>query len=101
MTLFLLCVFTVHTDDVKVFVLEGESVTLNTAFTDGNIDDVKWKFNDADLTHSRFRNIEVNQQTGDLRITNIRPKQSGEYEVKINGGGLILHKRYRINVRGE
>ncbi|KAI7790770.1 hypothetical protein IRJ41_000686 [Triplophysa rosa] len=81
---------------VSVSVKEGDSVTLQTGVTDGK--DVKWKFNGANLTDSRFTNSEVNEQTGDLNISNIGLDQSGEYQVNINGR---LHRIFRISISGE
>ncbi|XP_057182897.1 uncharacterized protein LOC130549640 isoform X2 [Triplophysa rosa] len=82
----------------SVLVMDGENVILHTH---QKTDDVKWMFNGADLTghiNSSFTNSEVNPQTGDLNISNIRRNQSGKYEVRINGSSFTLHRTYGINV---
>ncbi|KAI7790573.1 hypothetical protein IRJ41_001064, partial [Triplophysa rosa] len=86
-------------DEMKsVVVMEGDPVTLHI---DIQSDDVKWTFNGADLTDSRVTNSEVNHQTGDLIISNIRRDQTGEYRVEINNRGSITHKLFYINVMDE
>ncbi|XP_057182899.1 uncharacterized protein LOC130549640 isoform X3 [Triplophysa rosa] len=85
----------------SVLVMDGENVILHTH---QKTDDVKWMFNGADLTghiNSSFTNSEVNPQTGDLNISNIRRNQSGKYEVRINGSSFTLHRTYGINVSVE
>ncbi|XP_057185039.1 junctional adhesion molecule C-like [Triplophysa rosa] len=85
----------------KVSVMEGDSFILHTDLTDGKTDDVKWKFNGADLTDSRFINSDVNLLTGNLNIKNTTRDQSGLYKVETSGTGFILHKTFRVDVSVE
>ncbi|XP_073721500.1 uncharacterized protein [Misgurnus anguillicaudatus] len=43
-------------------------------------------------------NMDVNHQTGELKITNIKPDQSGEYEVKVNTKDILLTLPKRFSV---
>lgn len=86
--------------EVKISVMEGDDVSLHPEVTDiQRHDDINWKFNDHLIDH-RFKNSELNQQTGDLNIKNIRHDQSGKYEVNITGSKLIF-RTFRVYVRGE
>ncbi len=46
----------------------------------------------------RWSNINLNGQTGDLTIQNIRRDQSGDYKVEINTSSMILHMKFNIAV---
>ncbi|XP_073717708.1 uncharacterized protein [Misgurnus anguillicaudatus] len=91
-------------DEVKsVSVMEGDSVTLHTDITELQRDDVlHWWFdkdnliaqinNESNLIlilevpDGRFRDrLQVNNQTGDLTITNITTQHTGDYKLEING----------------
>ncbi|XP_073669677.1 uncharacterized protein [Paramisgurnus dabryanus] len=123
--MFLLCVYLclcfcgltgVFGDEMKsVSVMEGESVTLHTDITDIQRDDqILWKFGlqksliaringanrdisiNADVLNGRFRDrLQVNNQTGDLIITNITTQHTGLYQVIINS---VKEISYRFNV---
>ncbi|XP_057181060.1 uncharacterized protein LOC130548359 isoform X2 [Triplophysa rosa] len=101
-------------DEVKT-VMEGHSVTLHTHLTDMNgviriiwrvgekgsqsflvtIADSKPSYDDNDV---RFRDrLQVNNQTGDLTIKNMRVKHSGLYEAEINKGAEQL-KNFSVTV---
>ncbi|KAA0711807.1 hypothetical protein E1301_Tti019122 [Triplophysa tibetana] len=81
-----------------VSLMEGDFFTLQAGVKIQTDDVIQWKFNGDVLNLSRVANCDVNHQTGDLNIANIRRDQSGEYEVNVNGGSLMLHKTFRINV---
>ncbi|XP_065099403.1 uncharacterized protein [Paramisgurnus dabryanus] len=92
-------------DEVKsVSVMEGDSVTLHTDITEIQRDDLlNWIFNKDDyiaqinnkvnlisiyddVLDGRFRDrLQVNNQTGDLTITNITTQHTGDYHLEING----------------
>ncbi|XP_073718308.1 obscurin-like [Misgurnus anguillicaudatus] len=109
------------TDEVKsVSVVEEDSVTLHTHLTKIQKNDViLWRFglqksliakiNRAtseisiydDVLDGRFRDrLQVNNQTGDLTITNITTKHSGLYEMIINSTKEISYK-FNVTVYGE
>ncbi|XP_073721551.1 uncharacterized protein [Misgurnus anguillicaudatus] len=91
---------TVNDQEITVSAMKGDNLSLPT---DVKIkpDKVKWKINDTDLTDKGFDNIDVNLQTGQLYIRNIRPEQSGKYDVQINSRDLILHRIFRVNVNAN
>nr|XP_055073006.1 uncharacterized protein LOC129452968 [Misgurnus anguillicaudatus] len=103
-------------DEVKsVSVMEGDSVTLYTDITEIQRDDqILWRFGlqkaliaringvardisiNADVLDGRFRDkLQVNNQTGDLTITNITTQHTGLYQIIINSAKEIS---YRFNV---
>ncbi|KAL0161503.1 hypothetical protein M9458_045228, partial [Cirrhinus mrigala] len=81
--------------------MEGDSVTLNSGLTAIQSDDViEWRFNGnriAKISSTESNEISVwispdgaflnslhlNNQTGDLKITNIKTTNSGQYTLKI------------------
>ncbi|XP_073717895.1 SLAM family member 5-like [Misgurnus anguillicaudatus] len=94
--------------------MEGDSVTLHTDITELQRDDlILWKFglqksliaringvakniSVYDVLDGRFRDrLQVNNQTGDLTITNITTNHSGVYEMIISGKQKIS---YSVNV---
>ncbi|XP_057181071.1 uncharacterized protein LOC130548364 [Triplophysa rosa] len=102
-------------DEVKMSVMEGHSVTLHTDLTDmkrviriiwrvgeegsnsflASIADNKPSYDDTE----RFRDrLQVNNQTGDLTINNMRVKHTGRYQAEIinNSTGTT----YKINSTG-
>nr|XP_055073023.1 CD48 antigen-like [Misgurnus anguillicaudatus] len=105
-----LCVFG---DEVKsVSVMEGNSVTLHIDIKLQTGDLIEWKFGAQEtliarinvvfkdisihVLDERFRDrLEVNDQTGDLTITNITTQHSGLYKIIINSAREIS---YRFNV---
>ncbi|XP_065099498.1 SLAM family member 9-like [Paramisgurnus dabryanus] len=98
-------------DEVKS-VMEGDSVTLHTNITEIKRDDVmEWRFGRqtstiakiinginqvsvyADVLDGRFRDrLQVNNQTGDLTITNITTQHTGDYNVTITSATEISHR---------
>ncbi|KAG1928755.1 hypothetical protein F2P79_023412 [Pimephales promelas] len=104
-------VFFVDADGVKsVSVTEGDTVTLHTGITG---DQILWKFGDQETSDgfvqvnglnspvdARWENIDVNDQTRDLTIKNIRINQSGVYKVEINTSSMILHRNFYMTVDG-
>ncbi|XP_042605430.1 uncharacterized protein LOC109107503 [Cyprinus carpio] len=98
---------TVSDDVQSVSVLEGDSVTLHTDLTKIQTDDqIVWKFGDQgklfprlnDPVNKKWTNTDLNLQTGDLTIRNIRRYQHGDYKVEINTRTMILHRKYRITI---
>ncbi|XP_067252741.1 uncharacterized protein [Chanodichthys erythropterus] len=102
-----------------VFVMEGDSITLNTGVKKTQQDRIRWYFNDTriaqingDLSKActdvkcnegteRFRDrLKLDNQTGSLTITNIRTTDSGEYQLKIFSSNSISEKIFRVSVTG-
>ncbi len=68
----------------NVSVMEGDSVTLKSGFTNVQTgDDIVWRFNGKRIDKFVDR-LQRDSQTGDLKISNIRTKDSGLYKVKIS-----------------
>nr|XP_055072945.1 uncharacterized protein LOC129452891 isoform X1 [Misgurnus anguillicaudatus] len=105
--------------DVTVSVTEGESVTLQTDVQIQKDDLILWRFGpdgvliakgdmvdnkisyiDAD---GRFRDrLMLDDQTGNLTITNITNKDIGEYQLKISSNGReIFYKTYSVSLRSQ
>jgi len=85
----------VFADVERVSATEGDSVTLQTGVTEIQRDDViEWRLNvkriaeisDGSIsTDVAFRDgMQLDRQTGDLTITNIRTTDSGEYKLQIS-----------------
>nr|XP_055073014.1 uncharacterized protein LOC129452976 [Misgurnus anguillicaudatus] len=106
--------------DESVSVYEGDSVTLHTDLIDSQTDDLMdWRFGDQqdliarinreanslriydDVLDGRFRDrLQVNNQTGDLTITNITTQHTGLYQLDISRE-MITRKTFNINVSGD
>ncbi len=87
-------------EEKSVFVMEGDSVTLNSDLTEIMDDDlIQWRFEKYliaeinvtadsmsvydDVPDGRFRDrLKLNKQTGSLTITNIRMKHGGFYKLE-------------------
>nr|XP_055072676.1 uncharacterized protein LOC129452695 isoform X2 [Misgurnus anguillicaudatus] len=115
-TSLVLCLWTlvgVFGDEVKsVSVMEGHSVTLNTNITEiKRGDEIEWWFGNISITRieksdinliyedihetQRFRDrVKLNNQTGDLTITNIRTEHTGLYQLNILIGNNPPVKRF-------
>ncbi|XP_057182168.1 uncharacterized protein LOC130549047 [Triplophysa rosa] len=97
--------------EVKVSVMEGHSVTLHTDLTELQTahDEIDWRFgvdgpriarminsNPRCDYHETFRDrLEINTQTGDLTIKNIRSDDRGVYQLII---GIGNKKRFKVTV---
>lgn len=98
-------------------VTEGNSVTLKTGATEIQRDDeVFWKFGPQDMIiaqiHKKGGNIsytedeqfkdklQLDQQTGDLTISDIRIRISGDYHLQITSSKETKTKRFKVIVRG-
>jgi len=93
-----------------VSAIEGESVTLLSNFTKIQKDDeIEWRLNEKHIavisggsitTNGAFRDgLQLDKQTGDLKITNIRTTDSGEYKLNIkNTRGSSVQT---FSVKGE
>ncbi|XP_073717880.1 uncharacterized protein [Misgurnus anguillicaudatus] len=111
-----LCSSGVFGDEVKsVSVMEGDSLIIHADITEiQKDDDILWRFGDKqdliakinkeaksvtiydNVLDGRFRNrLQVNNQTGDLTITNITTQHTGLYNITINSAREII---YRFNV---
>ncbi len=102
----------------SVSVLEGDSVALNTGFTEMMDDDlILWRFGDEntviaqinvmddsmtvydDVLDERFRDrLKLDHQTGSLIITNTRTKHAGLYEVELKDKE---NKKFSLIIYGE
>ncbi|MGL5118969.1 MAG: hypothetical protein ACRC7H_07115 [Plesiomonas shigelloides] len=97
-------------------VAEGESPSLYTNVTDIQRGDViEWMFGEEetlvaeinspskpDDDNGRFRNtLQLNKQTGDLIINNIKMKHSGNYKLKVIKGGKTSFNTFKVLVIGE
>ncbi|XP_048054291.1 uncharacterized protein LOC125273070 [Megalobrama amblycephala] len=100
---------TVHDHVDSVPVMQGDSVTLHTGVTDIQRDDpILWKFGDQIIltdrlnaaVDERWRNIDLNDQTREITIRNIRIDQSGDYKMEFNSIRMILHKKFSVTVGG-
>ncbi|XP_065099209.2 uncharacterized protein [Paramisgurnus dabryanus] len=120
--LFMCCLTDVfgYIDEVKsVSVMEGDSVTLQNNVTDIQRDDlIEWRFGpdetlitqinresrdisiNDDVLDGRFKDrLQVDNQTGDLNITNITTHLSGLYLISIiTSSGYIRETSSRFNV---
>ncbi|XP_016116392.1 uncharacterized protein [Sinocyclocheilus grahami] len=106
--LFRLCTIGVFIDGKEssngelVSVTEGDSVTLKSGVTDIQKDDeIEWRFNGTRIAKISSDSSEIwvkpdgsfkdrlllDNQTGDLKISNIRTTDSGQYKVKISSPG--------------
>ncbi len=101
----------------SVSVLEGDSVALNSGFTEMMDDDViRWKFGSEntliaeidvmyssmtvydDVLDERFRDrLKLDDQTGSLTITNITTGHAGLYKLQTNS----VSKNFSLTVHGE
>lgn len=96
---------------------EGNSVTLKTGATEiQREDEVLWTFGPQDTAiaqiHRKAGNIsyadderfsdklQLDQQTGDLTISDIRIRISGDYQMQITGSRATKIKRFKLIVRG-
>ncbi|XP_073721590.1 uncharacterized protein [Misgurnus anguillicaudatus] len=109
------CLMGVFGDEVKsVSVMEGDSLTLHTDIKLQRDDVIMWRFGPQeariarinkeknyisiydDVLDGRFRDrLQVNNQTGDLTITNITTQHTGDYKINIKGN---RETSYRFNV---
>nr|XP_055073712.1 uncharacterized protein LOC129453466 isoform X2 [Misgurnus anguillicaudatus] len=97
-------------------VYEGESVNLKTKVKNIQRDDViEWRFNETLIAKNNpannifstyngvndlFRDkLELNRQTGDLNIKDIREEHCGVYKLKITRGGKTSYRRFKVSVK--
>ncbi len=98
-------------------VKEGNSVPLKTGSVEIQRDDeVVWMFGPQELAIAKipkngnnisytndehFRDkLQLDHQTGDLTISDIRIPISGDYQMKITGSKTTKTKRFKVIVRG-
>ncbi|ROL42724.1 Thioredoxin-like protein 4B [Anabarilius grahami] len=81
----------VHDGVKSVSVMEGDTITLHTGVA---------QILTACLnsTGARWSNINLNNETGEITIKNIRGDQSGDLEVEINTTIVTLHRKLSINI---
>ncbi|XP_016326150.1 SLAM family member 5-like isoform X2 [Sinocyclocheilus anshuiensis] len=108
-------VFDVKTDEVKLSVMEGDSVTLNTDVTEVQKNDlILWLFqiNNSDTRIAEIHKqvfdmyesnktfgdrLHMDSRTGALTIRNIRTEHSGLYKLTIIKGG-VTYKSFSVAV---
>ncbi|XP_055072657.2 SLAM family member 5 [Misgurnus anguillicaudatus] len=107
----------VNTDEMKsVSVTEGESVVLNTDLTEILKDDlILWTYGAKSIHLAKINRLQkeifkdggverfeerlkLNDQTGDLAITNISTDLSGLYRTEIITGNKVLKKNFTLTV---
>ncbi|XP_048054301.1 uncharacterized protein LOC125273076 [Megalobrama amblycephala] len=82
----------VETDGLKsVSVMEGDTITLRTGVTQI----LTARLNGTSASRS---NINLNKETGEITIRNIRGDQSGDLEVEINSSNVTVHRKFSINI---
>ncbi|KAK7126495.1 hypothetical protein R3I94_017848 [Phoxinus phoxinus] len=108
--------FGADTDEVSVFVMEGDSVSL-TGLKKTQQDRIKWYYNDIRIAQmngdpsktcidvqcnvgtERFRDrLKLDHLTGSLTITNIRDTDAGEYKLLITRGNSDSEKIFSVSV---
>ncbi|XP_048038351.1 uncharacterized protein LOC125263378 isoform X2 [Megalobrama amblycephala] len=111
-----MCLHVHGVSDVKVSVMEEDSVTLNTGVQTNQQYSIIWYFNNtliAQITgdqskictdiqcKERFRDrLKLDDQTGSLTLMNIRNTDSGEYTLKINSSSSTSEKTFSVSVHG-
>ncbi|XP_056615844.1 uncharacterized protein LOC130430721 [Triplophysa dalaica] len=117
LSIVLLLICGVFGDEVEMSVMEGDSVTLHTNLTDmKRVSKIRWtvgeedsksllvriyadKTINLDYTDVRFRDrLQVNHQTGDLTIKNMKIKHTGLYEAEVIPSIATIYKRFRVTV---
>lgn len=105
------------TADVTLLAMEGKTVTLKSGVTEIQRNDVTvWTFGDTrialmnvepgkisvfDGDDGMFRDkLHLNDQTGDLTITNLRTNHTGFYQLQILRSGIFFRK-FMVHVSGE
>lgn len=97
--------------------LKGEDVTLNTDAELQTDDQILWMFGNSPIAKikrgdnfiydgpdGRFKDrLKLNQKSGSLIITDIRPNTSGLYVVEITKrkSSYTTHKTFRVTIIGE
>ncbi|XP_026054409.1 uncharacterized protein LOC113040283 isoform X1 [Carassius auratus] len=108
--LFLFPVFGIGVFGESVSVKEGDSVTLHTDATEIKTDDeVEWRFNSTRIARvtgnkaiydndMKFKDrLQLDIQTGDLKISNFRITDSGLYKFEINSPRVSSEKTFRVS----
>ncbi|XP_056109179.1 uncharacterized protein LOC130087002 [Rhinichthys klamathensis goyatoka] len=96
-------------EKVSVPVIEGQSVTLHTGVTEiQKYDLIEWRLNrnriarisgDNSSPEGAFRDgLQLDKQTGDLKITNIKTTDSGEYKLKITSTRGFPVQTFNVSV---
>ncbi|XP_073718044.1 uncharacterized protein [Misgurnus anguillicaudatus] len=111
--------FIINVSGDKVTVIVGDSViTVKNVIKKPGDEKIMWRIrhnnslvaemNETVLTYNvnneRFRDrLQVNDQTGDLTITNIRPDDSGSYKVDITVGSHThtIHRSFNVSVKDQ
>ncbi|XP_026118047.1 uncharacterized protein LOC113097028 [Carassius auratus] len=82
---------------------EGDYFSLSTDVKGQKGNLILWKFNGQviptdHLNGTKWSNIKVSEDTGNLSFENIQINQTGIYEVEINTSNLFLHRKFNITV---
>ncbi|XP_058615510.1 uncharacterized protein LOC131529699 isoform X2 [Onychostoma macrolepis] len=112
-------VYSVGTDGLSAFVMDGDSVALHTDVETKQQEDIKWYFNDnriaqitGDLSYictdvqcnggneSFEDRLELDSKTGTLTITDIRTTDAGLYELKIISIRYSSENTFIVTVHG-
>ncbi|XP_073700465.1 uncharacterized protein [Garra rufa] len=112
--LVMLGVSVVGADEVPVFVMEGDSVTLNTDIDANHQKEMRWYFNDHliteiigdereicsddDCKETFGDRLRLDYQTGYLTIMNMRTTDSGLYELIIINSGSFNKKIFSVSI---
>ncbi|CAM4660885.1 unnamed protein product [Leuciscus chuanchicus] len=106
--LFEICVFGDADITETVSVIEGDSATLHTNVTEiQSSDEIEWRLNGNRIaiisggsikTEGSYRDgLKLDKQTGDLKITNIRSTDSGEYKLKVRNTRGSSEKTFSVS----
>lgn len=109
--------FGADANELKMTVVEGDSVTLHTNLTDmKGVIKVLWRVGEKDSQdilvgeagnddykdNTTFSDrLQVDVQTRDITIKNMRSKHTGRYEVEIISNIGSNYKAFRVTVTGE
>jgi len=96
-----------ETVDVNVSVIVGDSITLHTNTELQSYGVIEWSFGEDVIISSEYKNkvdcnrekLQLDYQTGDLKIRKVRITDFGLYQLMINNANGIAYKTF--NVSGE
>ncbi|XP_056304503.1 CD48 antigen-like [Danio aesculapii] len=107
---FLLCGVASVETEIRLSVMEGDSLTLRTGLTELQRDDeVEWRFGTSRISTITAGNItnddetfkdrlQLEEQTGDITVTNVSHEHSGVYQLSIIIRNKKSNKRFTVTV---